>query len=130
MVVTAVLFAIVTVLAGVVALGDVVMSDAGVGAKRLAVAHVSLASVGIILLLVAVVAVNRGPAWASFTALLVAGGLGLTTLILTRRPRRRAVDDPPSGGVPLPVIVIPGAAAVITIVSVLVAAAGTGLVRH
>ena len=84
MVVTAVLFAIVTVLAGVVALGDVVMSDAGVGAKRLAVAHVSLASVGIILLLVAVVAVNRGPAWASFTALLVAGALGLTTLILTR----------------------------------------------
>src|SRR5580700_9367747 len=98
MVVTAVLFAVVTVLAGVVALGDVVMSDAGTGAKRVAVAHVSLAGIGIILLLVAVVGVNRGPAWASFTALFVAGLLGLTTLVLTRRPRRRTADDPSSHG--------------------------------
>jgi hypothetical protein len=129
-VVTAVLFAIVTVLAGVVALGDVVMNDAGTGAKRVAVAHVTSAAIGIILLLVAVVGVSRGPAWASFTALLVAGGLGLTTLVLTRRPRRRTADEPSSHGVPLPVVVVHGAAAVITIVSVLAAAAGTGLVRR
>jgi hypothetical protein len=130
MVATAFLFAIITVLAGVVALGDVVMSDAGTGAKRLAVAHVTLAAIGIILLLVAVVGASRTPAWASFTALLVAGGLGLTTLVLTRRPRRRPAVEPSSQGVPLPVVIVHGAAAIITIATVLAAAAGSGLARR
>ncbi len=130
MVVTAVLFAIVTVLAGVVVLGDVVMSDAGTGAKRAAVAHVTFAAIGIILLLVAVVAVNRGPAWASFTALVVAGALGATTLVMTRGPRRRNPDDASTHGVAFPVVVIHGAAAFVTIVAVLAAAAGSGLARR
>lgn len=130
MAVMAVLFAIVTVLVGVVALGDVVMSDAGSGLKRLAIAHVGVAAAGVVLLLVAVVGVNRGPAWASLVVLLVAGVIGLTTLALTRRPRPGASDLDPKLKVPLPVVIVHGAAAFATIATVLAAAAGSGLVRH
>ena len=141
MAVTAVLFAIITVLAGVVALGDVVMSGAGAGLKRLAVVHVSLAAAGVILLLVAVVSLSRGPAWASFIALLVAGALGLTTLTLTRRTPRGGAEMPepatvgepsvpPSRAVPMPVVIAHGVAAVITILAVFFAAAGSSLTRR
>lgn len=128
MAVSALLFAIVTVLVGVVALGDVVMGDAGAGLKRLAVAHVGLAATGVILLLVAVVGVSRGTAWASLIALLVAAAMGLTTLALTRR--QAPAGATPKRGVALPVVIAHGAAALVTIGTVLAAAAGNGLVRH
>jgi hypothetical protein len=130
MAVMAVLFAIVTVLVGVVALGDVVMSDAGPGLKRLAITHVGVAATGVVLLLVAVVGVSRGQAWASLVVLLVAGVIGLTTLALTRRPRAPGSDSHPKAKVPLPVVIVHGAAALVTIATVLAAAAGSGLVRH
>jgi hypothetical protein len=128
--VTALLFAIVTVLVGVVALGDVVMGDAGAGLKRLAVAHVGLAATGVILLVVAVVGVSRGPAWASLVALSAAAALGLTTLALTRRPAPAGEGAIPKRHVALPVVIAHGAAALITIGTLLAAVAGNGLVRH
>jgi hypothetical protein len=130
MAVTAVLFAIVTVLVGVVALGDVVTSQAGSGLRRLAIAHVAFALTGVVFLLVAVVGVSRGPAWVSLIVLLLAGFLGLTTLAFTRRPSRLSPDAVPKARVALPVVIVHGAAAVITLLTVLAAAAGSGLVRH
>ena len=130
MAVTALLFAIITVLVGVVALGDVVTGDSQLGLKRLAVIHVGFALAGVVLLLVAVVGVSRGPAWASLIALLIAAALGLTTLALTRRRNRLVAAAGPAPRVPLPVVIAHGAAAVITIVSVLAAAVGSGLTRH
>jgi len=130
MAVMAVLFAIITVLAGVVALGDVVMSDAGSGLKRLAIAHVGVAATGVVLLLVAVVGVSRGQAWASLVVLLVAGVIGLTTLALSRRPRTAVPDSDPKPKVPFPVVIVHGAAALVTMATVLAAAAGSGLIRH
>ncbi len=130
MAVMAVLFAIITVLAGVVALGDVVMSDAGTGLKRLAIAHVGVAATGVVLLLVAVVGVSRGQAWASLVVLLVAAVIGLTTLALTRRPHTAVPDSDPKPRVPMPVVVVHGAAALVTMATVLAAAAGSGLIRH
>jgi hypothetical protein len=130
MAVTALLFAIITVLVGVVALGDVVTGDSRSGLKRLAVIHVGCALAGVVLLLVAVVGVSRGPAWASLIALLIAAGLGLTTLALIRRRSRAVAAAGPAPRVPLPVVIAHGAAAAITIVSVLAAAVGGGLTRH
>jgi hypothetical protein len=127
--VTALLFAIVTVLVGVVALGDV-MGNGGAGLRRLAVAHVGLAATGVILLLVAVVGESRGIAWASLVALLVAAAVGLTTFALTRPPAPAEAGATSKRRVPLPVVIAHGAAALVTIGTVLAVAAGNGLVRH
>jgi hypothetical protein len=126
--VAAVLFSIVTVLVGMVALGDVVMGDAASGLKRLAGAHVGFALTGVILLLVALVDVSRATAWASLGALLVTGTIGLSILAWTRRPGR-TVDAAAAGTVPMPVVIIHGAAAFLTVVSVLVTAASRGVLR-
>lgn len=88
MAVPAVLFAIVTVLVGGVALGDV-MGDTGPGQKRLAATHVVIAATGVAVLLVALVDASRATVWMAFAALVLAGGLGLATLSANRRPRHR-----------------------------------------
>jgi hypothetical protein len=124
--VAAVLVAIVTVLVGVVVLGDVV-GPPGSGIKRLAFTHVGVALVGVTLLLVALVDASRGMTWISLAALVLAGGIGGATLTVNRPPGRdgaaTAAQRTEEGHLPLTVVVIHGAAAILTVVLVLAAAA-------
>src|SRR5580700_9291412 len=113
MAVPAVLFAIITVLVGVIVLGDVV-GEAGSRLKKLAATHVVIAATGVTVLLVALVDASRGTVWLSFLALVVAGVIGLATLTLNRRPDRDLAQVPQGQAhLPLPVVVIHGAAALL-----------------
>ncbi len=126
--VAAILFAIITVLVGVFVLGDLV-GEAGSGVKRLAASHVGIALTGVILLLVALVDASRGTAWVSFAALVVAGSVGLMTLTLNRPPGDTGTTRKEQGHLPLPVVVIHGAAALLTLLLVLAAISTVGAVR-
>jgi hypothetical protein len=127
--VAAVLFAIITVFVGVIVLGDVVGLP-GSGLKRLAATHVGVATTGVILLLIALVNANRGTAWISFGALLLAGTIGVLTLTLNRPPQtEESASRKEQGHLPLPVVVIHGALAVLTLLLVLATASSAGLMR-
>jgi hypothetical protein len=129
MAVPAVLFAIITVLVGVIVLGDVV-GEAGSRLKKLAATHVVIAATGVTVLLVALVDASRGTVWVSFLALVVAGVIGLATLTLNRRPDRDPAQVPEGQAhLPLPVVVIHGAAAVLTLLLVLLTASSRGVLH-
>lgn len=126
----AVLFAILTVLVGVFVLGDVV-GPPGAGVKRLAATHVGVALAGVALLLVALVNASRGTAWISFAALVAAAAVGLATLTVNRAPGEDITPEvrKQQGHLPVPVVVVHGAAALFTLVLVLAAAASSGAIR-
>ena len=127
----AVIFAIVTVLFGTVALGEVATPSATSSVRVLVGGHLLLAASGLVLLLVAVVAVSQGVAWASFAVLIGAAALGVSTLVGAGRSHPAALaaqeeDQPAKPAVPVVVVVVHGAAAALTIVLVLLAAIGVG----
>jgi hypothetical protein len=129
MAVPAVLFAIITVLVGVIVLGDVV-GEAGSRLKKLAATHVVVAATGVTVLLIALVDASRATVWVSFLALLVAGAIGLATLTLNRRPDRDPAQVPEGQAhLPLPVVVIHGAAAGLTLLLVLLTAGSRGVLH-
>jgi hypothetical protein len=129
MAVPAVLFAIVTVLVGVIVLGDVV-GEAGSRLKKLAATHVVVAAAGVTVLLIALVDASRVTLWVSFLALLVAGFIGLATLTWNRRPDRDPAQVPEGQAhLPLPVVVIHGAAAGLTLLLVLLTAGSRGVLH-
>lgn len=119
MAVAAVILAFVTMLIGVMALGDLVEDDAGRPVQRVAVIHATVASLAVITLLVAFVTTDRAVAWVSAGAMVVAGAIGLW---LFRSTGTRAVSTP--------ILAAHGAAAFATIVSVAVAAAAAGVFQH
>ena len=128
MAVPAVLFAIITVLAGVIVLGDVI-GEPGSGIKKLAATHVVVAVTGVVLLLVALVDASRGTIWVSLLALLLAGAIGAVTLTRNRRPARdRATVPEGQAHLPVPVVVVHGAAAVLTLLLVLLTASSHGAI--
>jgi hypothetical protein len=129
MAVPAVLFAIITVLVGVIVLGDVI-GEKGSGLKKLAATHVVVASTGVIVLLIALVDASRGAVWVSFLALFLAGAIGVATLSLNRRPDRDPATVPEGQShLPVPVVVIHGAAAGLTLLLVLLTASSAGVIH-
>lgn len=124
--VAAFLVAIVTVLVGVVVLGDIV-GPPGSGIKRLAFGHAGVALAGVTVLLVALVEASRAMTWVGLAALVLAGGIGVATLTINRPPgpdgAATAAQRTEEGHLPLTVVVIHGAAAILTVVLVLAAAA-------
>jgi hypothetical protein len=126
----AVFLSMLTVLVGMAALSHVVTDRAPSSLRTLVVGHVSFAFGGILLLLVAVVGASSGIAWTSFGVLVATGLLGATVLLRAPRvhPAAPAGADkdvvPDVGPVPVAVVVLHGAAAVGTILLVLLTAAG------
>jgi hypothetical protein len=126
----AVVVSIVAVLLGMVALGYVATPGASSTVRTLVAGHLGLAFVGIVLLLVAVVAISGGLAWASFAVLVGAAALGLS-LLVHARPSRQAdphgndgASERDKGPVPWPIVILHGTAAATTILLVLLMAVG------
>jgi hypothetical protein len=127
----AVLVAIITVLFGTVALGDVATPSASGDVKMRVAGHLLLAGTGLVLLLVAVVAASGRLAWVSLIVLLGAASLGLATLVRAARRADEAAattdpDRPAPAGAPRTVVVLHGGAAGLTILLVLLAAVRMG----
>jgi hypothetical protein len=127
-----VVVAIVAVLLGMVALGYVATPGASSSVRTLVAGHLGFAFVGIVLLLVAVVAVSGGLAWASFGVLVGTAVLGIT-LLVRASPSWQADPDGKDGApkrdlgpVPWPVVVLHGTAAATTVLLVLLVAVGVG----
>jgi hypothetical protein len=128
----ATILAILTVLVGMAALAHVSTPHASRPLRRLIAGHLSLAFAGVVLLLVAVVGASGGIAWASFAVLMCTGLVGLGVLLRARREapgvgsmlesgqllEEGRVDSP----VPVPVVVLHGAAAILTLLLVVLTA--------
>jgi hypothetical protein len=128
----AVIFSILTVLFGTVALGEVATPASTGGVRALVAGHLLLALCGFVLLLVAVVGASQGVAWGSFVVLVGAAVLGVSTLLRSSRTRGGGDGADPApdaeagsaSSVAVPVIVLHGAAALITITLVWLTAIG------
>lgn len=123
----AVILAMVTVLVGMVALGALATPSGPSPLRSLVTGHLVCAFTGVVVLLIAVVGASRGLALLSFGVLFGTGVLGLSVLLRARHtePAPPGPDEDPDrkvGPVPLPVVVLHGAAAVGTIVVVFLTA--------
>jgi hypothetical protein len=123
----AVLFSIVTILMGTVAVGDVATPSITPRTKVLVAGHLLLAGSGAVLLVVALLSVRRGTAWVSVAVLVAAATFGVAVLTRARLARRPAdSEDGAERPVWLPVVVAHGGAALLTVFfAVLLAVRGT-----
>ena len=125
----AVILAMFTVLVGMLALGALATPSGPSTLRSLVTGHLVCAFSGIVLLLIAVVGASRNLALASFGVLFGTGLLGLSVLLRSRttpRPPPGPEEDPDRnvGTVPGAVVVLHGAAAVLTILVAFLAAIG------
>ena len=115
-----------------VLLGTALLAELGPGLRAerpmlaLVSAHVTLATIAIVLTLVGLVAEVSGLVWLAFAVLLAVAGLGTTMLVRTSRSRISeadgAADDVPPPEVSNTIVLIHGVAAGAALLVVLLAA--------
>lgn len=101
-----------------------------IGPPRI-LSHFGLAALGLVIWIVYVIADSDALAWVAFVALVPVALLGFSMLAIWLRGRRPATAGAPeSAGVeqrfPVPIVVLHGLLAVVTVVLVLLTAAGVG----
>jgi hypothetical protein len=113
----AVLFSIVRILMGTVALGDIATASVTSRTKALVAGHLVLAGSGAVLLVVALLSLSRRTAWLSVAVLVAAATFGIALLSSVRLGHR--TGEPEDGAerpVWLRVVVAHGGAALLTVV--------------